>query len=88
LRFNIEGHTDNTGSAATNNELSLRRAMSARDYLIGQGVASSSIDVDGFGFAVPVGDNSTSDGRARNRRVEIVISGAPLVSMSGPLAAR
>jgi outer membrane protein OmpA-like peptidoglycan-associated protein len=78
LRFNIEGHTDSVGGAAMNNELSLRRAMSARDYLIGQGVPASSIDVQGFGFSMPVGDNSTSDGRARNRRVEIVISGGLL----------
>ncbi len=78
LRFNVEGHTDNVGSAAVNNELSLRRAISVRDYLIGQGVAASSIDVAGLGFTMPIGDNSTADGRARNRRVEIVISGGPL----------
>jgi outer membrane protein OmpA-like peptidoglycan-associated protein len=78
LRFNIEGHTDSVGSAAMNNELSMRRAMSARDYLISQGVAASSINVQGFGFSMPVADNSTGDGRARNRRVEIVISGGPL----------
>jgi outer membrane protein OmpA-like peptidoglycan-associated protein len=78
LQFNVEGHTDSTGSVATNNELSLRRAMAARDYLIGQGVAASSIDVEGLGLSMPVGDNSTSDGRARNRRVEIILSGGPL----------
>jgi outer membrane protein OmpA-like peptidoglycan-associated protein len=87
LRFNVEGHTDSTGSVAMNNELSLRRAMAARDYLIGQGVPASSIDVAGLGLSMPVGDNSTSDGRARNRRVEIVISGGPL-SSDVPLAAR
>jgi outer membrane protein OmpA-like peptidoglycan-associated protein len=80
LRFEVEGHTDNTGSVATNNELSLRRAIAARDYLIGQGVTASSIDVAGFGFAKPIGDNSTTDGRARNRRVEIVLSGEPLTA--------
>jgi outer membrane protein OmpA-like peptidoglycan-associated protein len=78
LRFSIEGHTDNVGSAATNSELSLRRAITVRDYLIGQGVAASSIDVAGLGLSMPIGDNSTVDGRARNRRVEIVISGGPL----------
>jgi len=78
LRFNVEGHTDNVGSAATNSELSLRRAITVRDYLIGQGVAASSIDVAGLGLSMPIGDNSTVDGRARNRRVEIVISGGPL----------
>jgi outer membrane protein OmpA-like peptidoglycan-associated protein len=80
LRFNVEGHTDSTGSVATNNELSLRRAMAARDYLIGQGVAASSIDVAGLGLSTPIGDNSTSEGRARNRRVEIVLSGGPLAA--------
>ena len=80
LRLKVEGHTDNIGSVANNNELSLRRAMAARDYLIGQGIAASSVDVEGFGFAMPVGDNSTSEGRARNRRVEIVLSGGPLAA--------
>jgi outer membrane protein OmpA-like peptidoglycan-associated protein len=80
LRFSIEGHTDNVGSVATNSELSLRRAITVRDYLIGQGVAASSIDVAGLGLSMPIGDNSTVDGRARNRRVEIVISGGPLTA--------
>lgn len=77
LRFNVEGHTDSVGNAASNNELSLQRAITVRDYLIGQGVAASNIDVAGLGSSMPVGDNSTLDGRARNRRVEIVISGGP-----------
>ncbi len=80
LRFNVEGHTDGVGSVATNSELSLRRAMAVRDYLIGQGVPASSIDVAGLGLSMPIGDNSTVDGRARNRRVEIVISGGPLTA--------
>src|SRR5690606_16625582 len=80
LRFNVEGHTDNVGSAAMNRELSLRRAMTVRDYLIAQGVAASSIDVAGLGLSAPIGDNSTADGRARNRRVEIVVSGGPLAA--------
>jgi outer membrane protein OmpA-like peptidoglycan-associated protein len=82
LRFTVEGHTDNTGSIATNNELSLRRAIAVRDYLIGQGVAASSIDVAGLGPSRPVADNATADGRARNRRVEIVVSGGPLQAPS------
>jgi outer membrane protein OmpA-like peptidoglycan-associated protein len=83
LRFNVEGHTDNVGSAATNDELSLRRAGMVRDYLVSQGVASSSIDIAGLGFSMPVGDNSSAEGRARNRRVEIVISGGPLAADDG-----
>ena len=80
LRFTIEGHTDNVGSDATNSELSLRRALSVRDYLIGLGVSAARIDVDGYGPSRPVADNSTVDGRARNRRVEIVISGGMLTA--------
>jgi outer membrane protein OmpA-like peptidoglycan-associated protein len=80
LRFTIEGHTDSTGSVATNNELSWQRAISVRDYLIGQGVAASMIDVQGFGSSRPIGDNSTFQGRARNRRVDIVISGGLLAA--------
>jgi outer membrane protein OmpA-like peptidoglycan-associated protein len=78
LRFNVEGHTDSMGSAAMNQELSLKRAMTVRDYLIAQGVPASKIDVAGLGLSAPIGDNATTDGRARNRRVEIVVSGLPL----------
>jgi len=80
LDFRIEGHTDNVGSDLTNNELSLRRAVSVRDYLVGLGVAPANIQVQGYGSSRPVADNGTPDGRARNRRVEIVISGGMLVA--------
>lgn len=80
LRFNVEGHTDSTGSLATNNELSLRRASAVREYLIGQGIAPERIDVAGLGPSRPIEDNSTDQGRARNRRVEIVLSGGPLAA--------
>ena len=78
LRFMVEGHTDNTGTVAANSELSLRRAIAVRDYLINQGVAASSTDVAGLGSSRPVADNATADGRARNRRVEIVVAGGPI----------
>ena len=87
LHFTVEGHTDNTGSLATNNELSLRRAIAVRDYLIGQNVPASSIDVDGLGPSRPIADNASAEGRARNRRVEIVVSGGPLEA-GGAVAAR
>jgi outer membrane protein OmpA-like peptidoglycan-associated protein len=80
LRITIEGHTDSTGSPETNRELSLRRAIAVRDYLIGQGIAASSIDVEGLGPSRPVADNETAEGRARNRRVEIVLSGGLLAT--------
>jgi outer membrane protein OmpA-like peptidoglycan-associated protein len=82
LRFSVEGHTDSTGGVASNQELSLKRAMTVRDYLIAQGVPASKIDVAGLGLSAPIGDNTTTDGRARNRRVEIVVSGAPLTTVS------
>ncbi len=80
LKFNVEGHTDNTGSPERNKELSLKRALAVRDYLIGQGIAASSTDVAGLGSSTPIGDETTADGRARNRRVEIVVSGGLLGS--------
>jgi peptidoglycan-binding protein ArfA len=58
----------------------LRRAIGVRDYLIGQHVAASNIDADGLGSTHPIADNETADGRARNRRVEIVITGGPLTT--------
>ncbi len=78
LRFLIEGHTDITGSYARNMTLSMERAISVRDYLVGQGVANSSIEVAGLGPDRPVADNETTEGRARNRRVEIVLTGGPV----------
>jgi len=75
MKFRVEGHTDSTGSDATNRELSLARAATVRDYLTGQGVDSSRIDVQGLGPDRPIASNDTSEGRARNRRVEIVLIG-------------
>jgi outer membrane protein OmpA-like peptidoglycan-associated protein len=75
LRFKVEGHTDSTGSAETNRTLSQQRAMTVRDYLIGQGVDAASISIEGLGPDQPVADNATSAGRARNRRVEIILTG-------------
>jgi outer membrane protein OmpA-like peptidoglycan-associated protein len=72
-RLNIIGHTDNTGSDAVNNPLSLERARSVRDYLVDRGVAGSRIEVAGRGEREPVADNSSETGRARNRRVEIYL---------------
>ncbi len=80
LRFRIEGHTDDIGAYWTNNELSLRRAISVRDYLTGLGVTAKSVEVEGYGSSRPIANNTTAAGRARNRRVEIVISGGMLVA--------
>ena len=75
LKLNIEGHTDSTGSAELNQTLSEERANSVRDYLIGQGLDARSLSALGFGMNNPVADNSTGEGRQKNRRVEIIVSG-------------
>ena len=69
----LSGYTDNTGNAASNLELSKRRANAVRTYIINQGIDGGRISADGFGIANPVADNGTSAGRAANRRVEIEI---------------
>lgn len=78
MKFRVEGHTDSTGGYAMNRELSLKRAGTVRDYLVAQGVPNSRIDVEGLGPDRPVTSNETSDGRARNRRVEIILEGDPV----------
>jgi outer membrane protein OmpA-like peptidoglycan-associated protein len=72
-RIRIQGHTDSTGSAAHNEELSLRRAQAVRDVLMGRGVRQEQMIVEGVGEARPVADNTSAGGRARNRRVELHI---------------
>ncbi len=74
LNLRIEGHTDSTGSPAYNQGLSERRAASVRDFLAGQGIDWQRMMSVGYGLTRPVGDNATSQGRAKNRRVEIVIA--------------
>ncbi len=70
----IIGHTDSTGSDATNNPLSVNRAAATRDYLVSRGVASTRIAIDGRGSSQPIADNASAAGRAMNRRVEILIA--------------
>lgn len=69
----IVGHTDATGSDATNLTLSRERADATRDYLVTRGVAAQRITVDGRGSREPVADNTSEAGRARNRRVELFV---------------
>ncbi len=69
----VEGHTDNVGSDAYNQDLSERRAISVKNALMQAGVDGSRIDTIGLGETHPITDNSTSAGRLKNRRVEIVI---------------
>ncbi len=72
LKISIEGHTDNTGSAEHNQTLSENRAKSVMSALIKQGVNKSRLSSKGWGQTKPIADNSTDDGKAKNRRVEIV----------------
>ncbi|MES9852743.1 MAG: OmpA family protein [Candidatus Thiodiazotropha sp. L084R] len=69
----VEGHTDNVGTDEFNMDLSERRALSVKEALVQVGVDSSRIDTLGLGETSPITDNSTSAGRLKNRRVEIVI---------------
>lgn len=67
----VEGHTDNIGGAAANQDLSARRAAAVRAALIPLGVAETRLVTSGFGSSVPRDTNATLAGRARNRRVEL-----------------
>lgn len=69
----VIGYTDSTGSAATNNALSLRRANSVSNYLRLQGVDGNRIVTDGLGSQKPIASNATAAGREQNRRVEITL---------------
>ncbi|MDR2885414.1 MAG: OmpA family protein [Rikenellaceae bacterium] len=70
----IYGHTDSTGSRATNEKLSADRANSVSAYLVSKGVASSRMTTQGLASDQPVASNDTAEGRAQNRRVEIYIT--------------
>lgn len=72
LKLSIEGHTDNTGSADHNRQLSTARARSVLGALVGLGVDPARLSSQGFGPDRPVADNGTEEGRAKNRRVELV----------------
>lgn len=67
----IAGHTDSTGEADYNQSLSERRANAVREYLVSQGVDRSQLSANGYGESESVADNSTTEGRAENRRVEL-----------------
>lgn len=69
------GHTDATGAEAYNQALSVRRAEAVKAYLVSKGIAANRVYVEGKGEAQPVADNSTREGRAKNRRVEIEVVG-------------
>ncbi len=72
VNMRIEGYTDSTGKAETNQKLSEARAKAVYDFLKAQGIADTRLAFQGLGPASPVADNATKEGRAKNRRVEIV----------------
>jgi outer membrane protein OmpA-like peptidoglycan-associated protein len=72
LRVRIEGHTDNTGEAAHNQTLSENRAAAVFGALLAKGIAQSRLESAGFGATKPIADNNNEEGKAKNRRVEIV----------------
>jgi OmpA-OmpF porin, OOP family len=72
LKFEVGGHTDNSGSAAHNQTLSQQRADAVKDQLVKMGVDATKLSTKGYGDAKPISDNNTYDGQANNRRVEFV----------------
>jgi outer membrane protein OmpA-like peptidoglycan-associated protein len=85
LKVQVEGYTDNVGGADYNMKLSQERANAVETYLTSNGVQQPNVSATGYGMADPVADNSNSQGRAQNRRVQLVVSGAAIgVQESAP----
>jgi OOP family OmpA-OmpF porin len=72
LKLSVEGHTDNVGSPASNKTLSEQRAKSVVTALVSEGISAERLSSSGYGQDKPIDDNNTEEGRARNRRVELV----------------
>lgn len=75
LKIELSGHTDNTGSATLNNELSKARAEAVVTYVKGKGIAANRLTAEGYGSSKPVASNNTEAGRQENRRTEFKITG-------------
>jgi outer membrane protein OmpA-like peptidoglycan-associated protein len=94
LKIAVEGHTDSIGTDEYNMTLSEKRADAVRDYLMANSISDSRVTAKGFGKANPVAPNDTNEGRAQNRRVELVVNGtingvplteiAPTSSLNAP----
>ena len=69
----VQGHTDSTGTAAYNQQLSVERAKAVYDFILANGLKTSGLSYVGYGQNAPIADNSTAEGRAKNRRVELKI---------------
>jgi outer membrane protein OmpA-like peptidoglycan-associated protein len=86
LKVQVEGYTDNVGTEQYNQKLSQERADAVRSFLVQQGVPDGNVTATGYGEADPVAPNNTGAGRAKNRRVQMVVSGAAIGigQQSGP----
>lgn len=73
VRLRLVGHTDNAGDPAANLKLSYDRAETAKRHLVDAGISAGRIEIDGKGLTQPIADNATVEGRARNRRVELIV---------------
>ena len=73
VRVRIEGHTDSISNDTINQALSVDRAKSIRNYLVGKGIERKYLEIAGYGSSKPIASNKTEDGRAQNRRVEFII---------------
>jgi outer membrane protein OmpA-like peptidoglycan-associated protein len=74
VKLNVGGHTDSTGNAASNKALSQRRAQAVVDYLTSKGVDASKLVAQGHGSDQPVAENTTDEGRFKNRRIEFSVA--------------
>jgi outer membrane protein OmpA-like peptidoglycan-associated protein len=74
VMVNVGGHTDNTGDAAANKQLSADRAIAVQQALVGMGIDAARVSAEGFGPEKPIASNDTEEGRARNRRVDLVVN--------------
>ena len=72
LRVEVAGHTDNAGSPEANQRLSQERAQAVMAALVGRGIKADRLTAKGYGQTTPIADNRTEEGRAKNRRVELV----------------
>jgi outer membrane protein OmpA-like peptidoglycan-associated protein len=72
VKFEVDGHTDNTGTSGHNLTLSQQRADAVKDQLVKMGIDASRLTSKGLGDTKPVSDNNTLEGKANNRRVEFI----------------
>src|SRR5262249_10350828 len=74
VRFKIGGFTDNSGDPAANMQVSQQRAEAVREQLMDMGISGDRLDAQGYGSEYPIADNATEEGRARNRRVSLLVT--------------